>query len=159
MVLLIGLVALLAARGLAQVAMPASGSLVGWGSNQEGHFGAGQAVGRATPASISRITVGLTSKNVKLLASGVSHSLAVTDDNQIFTWGLNDYGQLGVGDTTNRRLPTAVSDLNGLLTGKTIVEVSLGANHTLVRTSDNVLIAWGRNDNGQLGNGNMVHQS
>ena len=139
--------------------MPASGSLVGWGSNLEGQFGAGQASGRATPASISRITVGLTGKTVKILAAGVSHSLAVTDDNQIYTWGQNDYGQLGVGDTTNRRLPTAVSDLNSLLSGKTIVEVSLGANHTLVRTADNVLIAWGRNDYGQLGNGNTVRQS
>ena len=88
--LLVGLVALLATRGIAQVVMPASGSLVGWGSNQEGQFGAGQAVGRAMPASISRITVGLTSKTVKLLAAGPSHSLAVTTDNQIYTWGLND---------------------------------------------------------------------
>ena len=157
--LLVGLVALLATRGIAQVVMPASGSLVGWGSNQEGQFGAGQAVGRAMPASISRITVGLTSKTVKLLAAGPSHSLAVTTDNQIFTWGQNDYGQLGVGDTTNRRLPTAVSDLNSLLTGKTIVEVSLGTSHTLVRTADNVLIAWGRNDSGQLGNSTYVNQS
>jgi alpha-tubulin suppressor-like RCC1 family protein len=158
LLLLLGVAALLAARVGAQGPMPAIGSLVGWGSNQEGQFGAGQAVGRATPASISRITVGLTSKTVKLLASGVSHSLAVTDDNQIYTWGLNDYGQLGVGDTINRRLPTAVSDLNGLLTGKTIAEVSLGANHTLVRTTDNVLIAWGRNDSGQLGIGDTVQQ-
>ena len=139
--------------------MPASGSLVGWGSNQEGQFGAGLAVGRPAPAPISRITVGLTSKTVKILAAGVSHSVAVTEDNQIFAWGQNDYGQLGVGDTENRRLPSSLSDPDKLLKDKTIVEISLGAHHTLVRTADNMLFAWGRNDYGQLGNGTTVSRS
>ena len=135
------------------VAMPDSGSILSWGANSEGHFGNGQSEGRAVPASIQRISVGLSSKTIKLLAVGPSHSVAVADDNTIFAWGSNSEGQLGTGDLDNRLLPAAVNDLNSVLAGKVIVEVAAALSYTMVRTQDNRVFGWGRNDYGQLGTG------
>jgi len=35
---------------------------------------------------------------IKVASAGVGHSACITDDNELFTWGLNNYGQLGTGD-------------------------------------------------------------
>ena len=140
-------------RALHGIVMPDSGSILSWGSNAEGAFGTGEGYGLPTPTSIKRTSVALTSKKVKLAAVGPTHSVAVADDNTIFTWGSNGEGQLGTGDLDQRNLPTAVNDLNGVLTGKVIVEVVAALNYTLVRTQDNRIIGWGTNAYGQLGLG------
>jgi alpha-tubulin suppressor-like RCC1 family protein len=146
-------------RAALGIVMPESGSILGWGSNAEGSFGDGQSKGRAVPASIQRMSVGLSGKTVKLVAAGATHSVAVTDDNLIFTWGLNTEGQLGTNDLEPRLLPTAVNDLNGVLTGKVIVEVAVARGFTMVRTQDDLLFGWGMNIYGQLGTGSTSLRS
>ena len=42
---------------------------------------------------------------VKAIAAGWDHSLAVASDDTVLAWGLNNFGQLGTGDTTNRLSP------------------------------------------------------
>ena len=43
------------------------------------------------------------------------HVCALLSDASVMCWGLNDYGQLGVGDTSNRNTPTAVSGLSNVV--------------------------------------------
>ncbi len=65
-------------------------------------------------------------------------------------WGYNEYGQLGDGTGTSQPSPVAV-DQSGVLTGKLIVQVARGDNHSLALCTDGTLVAWGQNVNGQLG--------
>ena len=71
----------------------------------------------------------------------------------IFTWGGNSYGQLGVG-TTNGLYNTPVQ-----VTGLTGVTAIAGGNiHTIALKSNGTVWAWGHNGYGQLGDGTTTHR-
>ena len=42
------------------------------------------------------------------MAGGYNHTVATTSDGELYAWGYNGYGQLGLGDTSNRSYPTRV---------------------------------------------------
>jgi alpha-tubulin suppressor-like RCC1 family protein len=91
------------------------------------------------------------------IATSGSHTCAIAStDSKLYCWGQNDYGQLGLGNTTSPVLtPTAVI-ANGALNGLTILSVDVGFNHTCVVASDHKAYCWGRNDYGQLGINNVT---
>ena len=62
----------------------------------------------------------------------------------LYSWGRNNYGQLGLDDTTSRDVPTKVGT-------DTWVAVSCGYYNSLAINSDGELYAWGYNNYGQLG--------
>jgi len=72
---------------------------------------------------------------------------------ELYTFGLNDSGQLGLGDITNRSSPLQV----GALT--TWSSVSGGLLHTAAIKTDGTLWTFGRNDSGQLGLGDITNRS
>ena len=65
--------------------------------------------------------------------------------NALYTWGLNDKGQLGVGDKLNKQTPTAVSALKHL----NLIEVSCGYCHMLALTIVGDVWSWGDNTYGK----------
>ena len=69
---------------------------------------------------------------------------------RVAAWGLNNYGQLGDGGTTQRLRPVAASH-EGVLKDKTIFAVSTGYLHSVALCSDGSLASWGYNVQGQLG--------
>lgn len=75
------------------------------------------------------------------------HSVIVTDDGQVMTFGRNDKGQLGVGDTETKTIPIVVEKLQGI----NIVAAACGRSHTLFLDSDGLVYATGDNKMGQLG--------
>jgi len=81
------------------------------------------------------------------IAAGGYHTIALQSDGTLYTWGLNNYGQLGTGDTTNRYTPTQIGSDNDW------VAIAAGYTHTIARKSDGTLWAWGYNYYGQLGDG------
>ena len=68
---------------------------------------------------------------------------------QVYGWGRNEAGQLGLGDSKDRMVPSLVNEL----TGHTVVEIATGKSHTLFLTSEGKVLAAGSNDHGQLGQG------
>ncbi|GLE01307.1 hypothetical protein PINS_up010137 [Pythium insidiosum] len=67
----------------------------------------------------------------------------------VYTFGRNDYGQLGHNDTLDRKLPQQV---DALLDHRVqVVSVACGQYHTMVVTSTGRLLGFGKNDYGQLG--------
>ena len=72
------------------------------------------------------------------------HSAGLQTNGTLWTWGRNDYGQLGDGTTTNRSVPIQVG------TTTDWVQVSVGTNATYAIKQNGTLWAWGRNNQGQL---------
>ncbi|CAJ1364560.1 unnamed protein product, partial [Effrenium voratum] len=87
---------------------------------------------------------------VKLIAAGDNFTMAVTEDDQLYTWGANANGQLGLGKLQDQMVPQLVPQLSGLRIGT----ICCGACHSLAITSDGAKVwAWGSNVHGQLGVG------
>ena len=81
--------------------------------------------------------------------SSSAFCMAIDDQGQVWSWGRNEAGQLGVGDTKDKFVPTLIQEL----TGHTIVEVATGKSHTLFLTSEGKVLACGSNESGQCGQG------
>lgn len=126
-----------------------------WGLNDFGQLGTS-----TTETSLSLVPVevlfpGTTSKPKQIAAAG-RYSVALMDDGTVWTWGYNEYGQLGsnANSTMGTRLPTATPTqviFPGGLT-PTITEISAGLMHVLARVDDGTVWGWGFNERGQLGN-------
>ncbi|MBM3496265.1 MAG: hypothetical protein FJX72_18380, partial [Armatimonadetes bacterium] len=136
---------LLATRAIRCDAQPGPGWPVGWGSTECGQVGDG-------PGPVSQPVESLLSDAVSV-AAGDHHSLALKSDGTVWACGLNRYGQLGDGTTTDRAAPVAVSGLSG------VVAVAAGEGHSLVLKSDGTVWAWGYNGYGQLGDGTTTHRT
>lgn len=83
---------------------------------------------------------------------GNQHSFYINDKNQVFAWGLNNWGQLGIGTKHDTAVPTRVKDLDPF-EGDYVVQVAGGEHHSIARTKDGLVYCWGRNDEGQVGCG------
>jgi alpha-tubulin suppressor-like RCC1 family protein len=107
---------------------------------------------RALAEGNSAFTTGAASELLfSQLAVGYLHTCGVTTDNRAYCWGWNAHGQAGDGTTTTRLpRPTAVS------TGLHFLEVSGGVGHTCGLSTDHRIYCWGRNDDGQLGDGTTI---
>ncbi|WP_308722797.1 RCC1 domain-containing protein [Paenibacillus polysaccharolyticus] len=86
-------------------------------------------------------------KNVRTLVSGNLFVVALTEDGKVWTWGQNTYGELGLGDTSNRLQPTLVPGLDN------VVEIASNAlsKTVLALKSDGTVWGWGYTNDYQLG--------
>ncbi len=90
-------------------------------------------------------------KNTKIItvSAGDYHSAAITNDGILYTWGRNNYGQLGLGNNIDKNTPQK-GNVNSSTGWKAL---STGHNHAVAITADGKLYAWGANESGQLGFG------
>jgi alpha-tubulin suppressor-like RCC1 family protein len=86
------------------------------------------------------------------MSLGYNHSSAVSSTGRVFTWGGNQYGQLGNTTTSQRLLPTEITSRFQLFAGEIIVGISLGSNFfsNAVSSTGRVFI-WGRGESVKLG--------
>ena len=150
----------LAAGNSHSLALCADGTVAAWGRNTYGQLGNNSTTGSSVPVTVTT-TGALAGKTVIALAAGDTHSLALCSDGTVAAWGSNGYGQLGNNSVTGNGVgidsgvPVAV-DTSGVLSGKTVVAIAAGAEHSLVLCSDGTMAAWGGGINyGSLGNGSM----
>jgi alpha-tubulin suppressor-like RCC1 family protein len=141
-------------------AVKSDGSIFCWGNNSYGQLGNGSFGNNiSSPSSdiyldafYNRLT------DIYHVSVGNSHTCAVDNSNQIWCWGNNDYGQLGIGKDSNYyqkyysfpRQVTSVGKVKG---------VSAGYYSTCVIKEDNSLWCWGGNYSGQLGDGTFINRA
>ncbi|XP_068018825.1 protein RCC2 [Melanerpes formicivorus] len=91
---------------------------------------------------------------VRSVVSGpcAAHSLLITAEGKLWSWGRNEKGQLGHGDTKRVEAPKLIE----VLGGEAIVLAACGRNHTLALTESGSVFAFGENKMGQLGLGNQT---
>ncbi|XP_048471315.1 probable E3 ubiquitin-protein ligase HERC3 isoform X3 [Rhincodon typus] len=91
---------------------------------------------------------GLNDRNVIQVACGNNHSLALTKDGQLFAWGQNTYGQLGLGttDASQHNHQRVIS-----LIGMPVAQITAGGEHSFALSLSGAVFGWGRNNHGQLG--------
>ncbi|KAL6079784.1 hypothetical protein STEG23_023425 [Scotinomys teguina] len=92
----------------------------------------------------------LADQHIIHVACGESHSLALSDQGQLFSWGAGSDGQLGLMTTEDS---VAVPRLIQKLNQQTILQVSCGNWHCLALAADGQFFTWGKNSHGQLGLG------
>ncbi len=102
------------------------------------------------------LTVNVPSNTWAILSAGFYHTLALGSDGKLFSWGYNQYSQLGNGNTTNQKSPFLVPNTTP---GTTWVSIAAGQSHSIAVKSDGTLWAWGSNSNGQLGLGNTSQKT
>ena len=140
-------VAAVAAGDHHTLGLKTDGSLWAWGENVPGQLGDGTRRGHASPVPV----IGFNGNSaMQRIAAGIYHGLAIKADDSLWAWGLNEYGQIGDGTTTNRFSPVQV------LTG--VAAVAAGWGHTLAVKTDRSLWAWGWNRCGQLGDGTTTNR-
>lgn len=138
-----------------------SGHVKCWGSNMYGQLGLGDRFSRGLAPdqmgdSLPIVDLG-TGHSAVSVALGSLHTCALLDTGQVKCWGMNRYGQLGLGDTFDRgdvlaelgdNMPTV--DLG---TGRTALAISAGDSHTCALLDTGQVKCWGLNSSGELGLG------
>uniref|UniRef100_G3UGN6 Protein RCC2 n=1 Tax=Loxodonta africana TaxID=9785 RepID=G3UGN6_LOXAF len=97
---------------------------------------------------------GCSGVRVRTVVSGscAAHSLLITTEGKLWSWGRNEKGQLGHGDTKRVEAPKLIEGLSH----EVIVSAACGRNHTLALTETGSVFAFGENKMGQLGLGNQT---
>lgn len=97
------------------------------------------------------VTITVTDPTPPVQLSVGEYTTCITSAGVPKCWGNNKYGQLGTGDTSNRRVPTAVQGFSG----KFVDNISTGGKSTCA-VATGALYCWGYNNYGQLGIGSTA---
>ncbi|MCP8613844.1 InlB B-repeat-containing protein [Bifidobacterium asteroides] len=144
------------------LAIGSDGNAYAWGNNTYGQLGDGTRTSRTTPVMVKKPEGAPTDFTYVQVSAGWLHSLAVGSDGYVYTWGWNNYGQLGNNSHSSSYAPVRVRDpANPTDTSKGLkaVQVSGGTYHSLAVGSDGNTYAWGYNSSGQLGDGTTTSRT
>lgn len=109
------------------VALNEWGQCFTWGSNSRGQLGCNAAACPESMCPTPKLVKPLATMQVVQVASGLYHTLALTLSGELYAWGSNSYGQLGVGAFGDPLCqPTLVRALRGI----PLAFVACGGNHS-----------------------------
>nr|XP_055168983.1 probable E3 ubiquitin-protein ligase HERC6 isoform X2 [Nyctereutes procyonoides] len=120
------------------------GRVFAWGAGSEGQLGTGEF--KETNLIPMKIKT-LNDIKIKQVSCGHYHSLALSEGGQVFSWGSNSDGQLGLGrEFPSQASPQRVRSLDGIL----LAQVAAGGAHSFALSLSGTSFGWGRNNAGQL---------
>uniref|UniRef100_A0A8C5MLC3 HECT and RLD domain containing E3 ubiquitin protein ligase 3 n=1 Tax=Leptobrachium leishanense TaxID=445787 RepID=A0A8C5MLC3_9ANUR len=129
------------------LALNEQGQIFSWGAGNEGQLGHS-----STEPSISvpRLIKKLSQQTIQQVSCGNQHCLALGDDGQLYSWGQNSHGQLGLGNGFGSQCsPQRVKSLEGI----PLAQVVAGGYHSFALSLSGAVFGWGKNSEGQLGLG------
>ena len=127
-------------------AIDSQGDLYAWGYNNFGQLGVGRNdVNINTPTKVSG------NMKWKKISSGEFHAIALTTTNELYSWGRNSTGQLGIGTTNSNKNPNPIK-----IGTQTWSDIDCGNSFSGAINSAGELFVWGQNNFGQLGLGNST---
>jgi len=135
------------------IARDQSGSLWTWGRNTTGELGFGDTTPRNTPTPFP-LPAGVTSFDS--VYPGSQHTIARDQDGNLWSWGFNSVGQLGLGDFEHRNTPTPFPLPAGVTSFDSI---HVGWHNTLAFDQDGNPWVWGNNAGRQLGLDDFEHRN
>lgn len=167
-------------------ALTSDGKVVSWGRNEHGQLANGVTANSGVPVYVQKqieitdeegnITKELVDlDNIVSISQGSSHVLALANDGTVWSWGLNNYGQLGinVGSTTasnanykrtyavkvQKQVSETITNEDGTETTTThledldnVKEISGGTDFSVALLNDGTVWSWGLGTSGQIGN-------
>ncbi len=158
----------LAVGGAHGCGLATGGAAYCWGYNESGQLGVGTLAGPGTcrygPCSGDPVPVVTGLRWVSITAGG-AHTCGLTPDGEAYCWGSNAYGQLGIGTTgpeTCGSSPRAYSCSTlpvPVATTLRWASITGGTGRTCGLTQGGDAYCWGRNSDGQLGNGSTANSS
>lgn len=122
------------------LALTKTGDLYGWGDSSCGQLGVGKGKGKSKVWVPTRIPI---KEQVTQVAAGFSHTVCVTNEGFVYTFGLNHKYQLGLDDTRARFEPTRVEVDDSLLPMPPVAKVGSGEYNVLALTRTGKIYAWG----------------
>ncbi|MEZ5351924.1 MAG: BACON domain-containing carbohydrate-binding protein [Bryobacteraceae bacterium] len=154
----LGSVVAIGAGSYHSLAVQSTGAAWTWGLGTSGQMGDGSTNSRSTPGVVGGLT------GVSGVAGGAGHSLAVKSDGSLFAWGGNGNGALGNGGLGGTATPAAVNACaSGIFPPVTLESrgrrITASRDHGMVVRTDGAVLAWGRNQAGQLGDGSTTDRS
>uniref|UniRef100_G1PK48 HECT and RLD domain containing E3 ubiquitin protein ligase 5 n=2 Tax=Myotis lucifugus TaxID=59463 RepID=G1PK48_MYOLU len=133
------------------LALSKGGELFAWGQNLDGQLGLGRILDSTpTPQLVER----LSGVPLAQISAGKAHSVALSMSGNVYSWGRNDFGQLGLGHTDNEDCPSLIEALDN----QKVEFLACGGSHTALLTKDGLLFTFGAGKHGQLGHNSTQNE-
>uniref|UniRef100_A0A672LPR8 Probable E3 ubiquitin-protein ligase HERC3 n=1 Tax=Sinocyclocheilus grahami TaxID=75366 RepID=A0A672LPR8_SINGR len=121
------------------------GQVFAWGAGEGGQLGLGAA---EEAVRVPRLIKKLCEHRISQVMCGKQHCIALSKDGQLFVWGENSSGQLGLGKGEPSTLsPQPLRSLCGI----PLAQISAGGDHSFALSLSGAVFGWGKNSAGQLG--------
>ncbi|CAN8279462.1 unnamed protein product [Cochlearia groenlandica] len=130
-----------------------TGALLTFGWGLYGQCGQGSTDDEISPTCVSSL-LGI---RIEAVAAGLWHTVCVSADGDVYSFGGNQFGQLGTGCDQAETLPKLLEAPN--LENVNVKTISCGARHTAVISDEGRVFCWGWNKYGQLGVGDVIDRN
>ena len=143
--------------GNSSFAIGSNNNVYSFGDNTYGQLGTGNTVEARVPVNITAnftLNPGETFINIE---AGERHGVVLTSTGRVFTWGNNQYGQIGDNTTASSYQPKDITSFIPLDPGDYIVKIFAGGYNTFLISDNEKVYAFGRNTHGQLGNNSYTN--
>jgi alpha-tubulin suppressor-like RCC1 family protein len=125
------------------MALTSSGQLFAWGDNKYGQIGHDKdEIRKPVPVRL----MGFNDEKIKSIACGSMHSMALTEKGDVYSWGFNKYGQLGIGNTKNQNHPIRIDiKTQDFASIEKIEMISCGQKHSFLLANNGNIFTFGKN--------------
>ncbi|XP_037385436.1 E3 ISG15--protein ligase HERC5 isoform X1 [Talpa occidentalis] len=133
------------------LALSKGGELFAWGQNLHGQLGVGRTL---VSIPVPQVVEQLSGVPLVQISAGEAHSMALSMSGNVYSWGRNNFGQLGLDHTDSKDSPSLIEPLDN----QKVEFVACGGSHTALLTKDGLVFTFGAGKFGQLGHNSTQNE-